>query len=186
MRYDPITEKPYCCVPAVLQMIMARRGLPCKSQEEIGWELGLLVPPEIKSAFTRVRTGPKPPAGYGTQISKPEFSIENFFNRNRLPLHITRFSPLSFKELTATLKDALDREYDVVLCFSSQRLFGEGDREHVALIEAFNRTAGRVKLVDPAIGAPKHRTASIDKIFETIQTHEASSLGGLWLISEVE
>ena len=165
-------------------MIMARRGLPCKSQEEIGWELGLLVPPEIKSAFTRVRTGPKPPAGYGTQISKPEFSIENFFNRNRLPLHITRFSPLSFKELTATLKDALDREYDVVLCFNSQRLFGEGDREHVALIEAFNRTAGRVKLVDPAIGAPKHRTASIDKIFETIKTHDASTLGGLWLISE--
>ena len=154
------------------------------SQEEIGWELGLLVPPELKSAFTRVRTGPQPPAGYGTRISKPDYSIENFFNRNRLPLGIKRVSPSSFEELTATLQDALDREYDVVLCFNSQRLFGDGDREHVSLIEAFNSAAGRVTMVDPAIGAPKHRTASIDKIFETIQDHDASTLGGLWIISE--
>jgi hypothetical protein len=165
-------------------MILTRRGLPCMSQGEIGWELGLLVPPEIKSAFTRVRTGPQPPAGYGTRISNPEFSIGNFFNRNRLPLCIKRVSPSSFEELTATLQDALDREYDVVLCFNSRRLFGDGDREHVALIQSFNGAAGRVTMVDPAIGAPKHRTASIDKIFETIQAHDASTLGGLWLISE--
>ena len=155
------------------------------SQEEIGWELGLIVPPEIKSAFTRVRTGPQPPAGYGTQTSKPEFLFENFFSRNRLPLRIARVSPSSSEELTATLQHALDRNNDVVLCFNSQRLFGDGDREHVALIEAFNSAAGRMTLVDPAIGAPKHRTASIDKILEAIQTHDAGTMGGLWLISEI-
>jgi hypothetical protein len=144
----------------------------------------LLVPLEIKSAFAKVRTGPQPPAGYGTQISKPEFSIENFFNRNRLPLRIARVSPSSSEELAATLQDALDRSNDVVLCFNSRRLFGDGDGEHVALIEALNSATGRVTMVDPAIGTPKHRTASIDKIFETIQTHDASTLGGLWLISE--
>ena len=156
------------------------------SQGEIGWELGLLVPPEIKSAFTRVRTGPQPPAGYGTQTSKPEFSIEKFFKRNRLPLRIAGVSPSSSEESAATLLDALDRNNDVILCFDSRRLFGDGDREHVALIEAFNKAAGRVTLVDPAIGAPKHRTASIDNIFETIQTHAAGTLGGLWLISEIK
>jgi hypothetical protein len=56
----------------------------------------------------------------------------------------------------------------------------------LALIEAFNEAAGRVTLVDPAIGAPKHRTASIDNIFEAIQTHAAGTLGGLWLISEIK
>lgn len=167
-------------------MILTRRGLPCKSQEEIGWELGLLVPPEVKSAFTRVRTGPQPQAGYGTRISKPEYSIENFFNRNHLPLCIKQVSPSSSEELTATLQDALGRDFDVVLCFNSQRLFGDGDIEHVALIETFNSATGRVTMVDPAIGAPKHRTASSDKIFETIQAHDASKLGGLWLISEEE
>jgi hypothetical protein len=86
--------------------------------------------------------------------------------------------------LAAALKDALDRDYDVILCFNSRRLFGEGDREHVALIEAFNSATGRVTMVDPAIRAPRHRTASIDKIFETIQAHDAGTLGGLWLISQ--
>ena len=37
MRYEPITEKPSCCVPAVLQMVLKRRGLPCMTQDEIGW-----------------------------------------------------------------------------------------------------------------------------------------------------
>lgn len=72
MRYDSITERPFCCVPAVLQMIQAKRGIRSKSQEEIGWDLGLIVPPEVKSAFTKVRTGPEPRAGYGTQTSNSE------------------------------------------------------------------------------------------------------------------
>ena len=44
-RYTPITEKPYCCVPAVLQMIQQRRGFDFASQDEIGYQLGLIVPP---------------------------------------------------------------------------------------------------------------------------------------------
>jgi hypothetical protein len=183
MRYDPITEKPYCCVPAVLHMILARRGLTCMSQDEIGWELGLLVPAEIKSTFTKVRTGPMPPAGYGTQTSKPEFSIENYFECNHLPLSISRVLPSSLKELISILEGALDRDNDGVLCFNSQRLFGDGDIEHVALIEAFNKTNGQVTLVDPAIGAPKRRIAAIDDIFETMREHAVSALGEIWIIS---
>jgi hypothetical protein len=98
MRYDPITEKPYCCVPAVLQMIQARRSLRSTSQEEIGWELGLIVPPEIKSKFTKVRTGSKPRTGYRTQTSKPEFSIEKYFDHKHLPLSIARILPSSFND----------------------------------------------------------------------------------------
>lgn len=186
MRYNPISEKPYCCVPAVLQMILARRGLPCMSQDEIGWELGLLVPPEIESAFTKVRTGPMPSVGYGTQTAKPEFSIEIFFSRNRLPLSIARLSPSSLKELISILETALACDNDVVLCFNSQSLFGDGDIEHAALIETFNKTTGQVTVVDPAISSPKHKIASIENIFATIQAHDISTLGGVWIISEIE
>ena len=183
MRYDPIVEKPYGCVPAVLQMILARRGLPCMSQDEIGWELGLLVPPGLKSAFAKVRTGPMPPAGYGTQILKPEFSIENYFNRNHLPLSIQRVSPSSLDALISAIETALDRDNDVVLCFNSRRLFGDGDSEHVAIIEAFNKTSGQVTLVDPAIGAPKRRNAAVESVFATIQEHTVSPLGGIWIVA---
>jgi hypothetical protein len=186
MRYDPVTEKPYCCVPAVLQMIQARRNLPCMTQDEIGWELGLLVPPEIKSEFTKVRTGPMPITGYGTQTSKPEFSIEKYFDRNHLPLSITKVFHSSLKELISTIKAALDQDNDVVLCFNSQRLFDDGDIEHVSLIEEFNEVSGAVTVVDPAIGAPKRRTTTLVRICETIKKHDVSVLGGFWIISERE
>lgn len=184
MRYDPITEKPYCCVPAVLQMIQARRGLRSMSQDEIGWELGLIVPPEKKSEFTKVRTGSKPRAGYGTQTSKPEFSIERYFDHKHLPLSITRVPPSSLNELISTIEAAFAQDNDIVLCFNSQLLFGDGDVEHVSLIEEFNKNSGRVTVVDPEIGSPKRRITMISEVFKTIQNHNVSEIGGLWIISE--
>jgi len=89
------------------------------SQDDIGWELGLFVSSEIKSEFVRVRTGPKPKAGYGTQTSKPEFSVERYFDRNYLPLSLTRVSPSSLKDLILSIRTALDQDNDVVLCFNS-------------------------------------------------------------------
>ena len=183
MRYDPITEKPYCCVPAVLQMILTRRGLPCTTQDDIGWDLGLIVPPEAVPEFTAVRTGPMPRAGYGTRTSKPEFSIESYFDRRRLPLSITRVSPASPDEMISRIEDGFTQGDDIVLCFNSQVLFGDGDIEHVALIESFTIDSGRVTVIDPAIGAPKRRNTTSAAIFETIRNHDASAIGGLWIIS---
>jgi hypothetical protein len=154
------------------------------SQDEIGWELGLIVPAEASSEFTKVRTGPKPRAGYGTRISNPRFSIENYFIRNHLPLSITRVSPPSPVELISIIEVFFDRDDDVVLCLNSQHLFGDGDIEHVFLIEEYSSTKGQVTVVDPAIGAPIYRVTTVDHIFKTIQEHNVSALGGLWIVSE--
>ena len=183
MRYDHITEKPYCCVPAVLQMIQERRGLISMSQDEIGWELGLIVPAEVKSKFIKVRTGPKPSVGYGTQVSNPQFSIEEYFARNCLPLSIKRVSATSVLELDSIIGSALKKDDDIVLCLNSLHLFGEGDIEHVFLIEKYNEAIDEVTVVDPAIGAPVHRVTVVGSIFETIQNHNVSTLGGIWIIS---
>jgi hypothetical protein len=184
MRYDPVTEKPYCCVPSVLQMIQARRGLPFKSQDEIGWDLGLIVPLEIKSKFTKVRTGPEPKTGYGTQTYEPEFSIENYFHRNQLPLSIKILLPSSFEEMISIIELSLKKENDVVLCFNSRHLFGDGDLEHVSLIESYDRGSDHVIIIDPSIRAPKVRGSSLLKIFNTIQNHGISKNNGLWIISD--
>ena len=184
MRYDPIIEKPYCCIPAVLQMIQVRRGFRSMTQDEIGWELGLLVPPYIKSEFTKVRTGPKPKTGYGTRTSEPEFSIENYFYRNRLPLSITRLLPSSLKEMISIIELTLKQENDIILCFNSQHLFGDGDLEHVSLIEAFNKANDQVTVIDPAIEAPKVRFTTSVEVFKTIQNHGISRNSGLWIISD--
>ena len=154
------------------------------SQDEIGWELGLIVPPEIESEFMKVRTGSKPQAGYGTQTSKPKFSIERYFDSNQLPLSIARVSPSTLRELISTIDSAIGQDNDIILCFNSQLLFGEGDIEHVSIIEEFNKDSGQITVVDPAIGLPKRRSTTIAEVFRTIQNHDVSEIGGLWIISE--
>lgn len=83
-KYNPKTEKPYCCVPAVLQMIQERRGLDFASQDEIGYQLGLIVPTKKAYSFSKVRTGRMPKTGWGTQTNKKQCSINNYFFRNNL------------------------------------------------------------------------------------------------------
>ena len=80
----------------------------------------------------------------------------------------------------------LPQDKDIALCFNSQLLFGDGDKEHVFLIEEFNKKSGRITVVDPAIGSPKRRTTAIAEVFKTIQNHTVSEIGGLWIISERE
>ena len=90
------------------------------------------------------------------------------------------------EEFISTLDAALEQDNDLVLCFDSRRLFGHGDREHVALIEGLNRESGLVTLLDPAADIPGRKTAGVDRILATIQAHALSNLGGLWIISEAE
>ena len=77
--YKLIKQKPYCCVPVCISMILDRRKIKHGSQEEIGYELGLVVLKEKTHLFTKVRIGKKPVAGYGTQINKEKYSINNYF-----------------------------------------------------------------------------------------------------------
>ncbi len=167
-------------------MIQERRGLPSMAQEEIGWELGLIVPHETKSAFRKVRTGPKPRSGYGTQTSKQRFSIERYFERQHLPLCIARVSPSSPEELISQIAAAFALDRDIVLCFDSRLLFGDGDIEHVCLVETFDKDRGQATVIDPAIGAPKRRIISIAEVYRAVQNHGAGRARGVWIISERE
>ena len=184
MRYHPITEKSYCCVPAVLQMIQERRGMGSMTQDEIGWELGLIVPPCSKAQFTKVRTGPEPKAGYGTQTAKPEYCIENYSHRHRLLLSMTKTLPPSLEEMISIIEEALEQDDDIIVCYRSRHLFGDGDLEHASLIESFNKAGDRVTVVDPAIDAPRIRSTTPVRLFDTILNHGTSASSGLWIVSD--
>lgn len=78
-RYIPLTQQPYCCVPACFQMIMYRHGIPLVPQEELAYELGLIVPEKDTYLFGKVRSGEKPSSGWGTQIQKDEYDPNKVF-----------------------------------------------------------------------------------------------------------
>ena len=184
--YTPVTEMPYCCLPAVLQMVQYRRGLEYESQGKIGYQLGLIVPPEMEHIFDEVRTGPEPKAGYGTQTTKEEFSINNYLVRNKLPLEFSLVIPPSVEKLTDLLISHLSKSDDVIICYNSQLLFGDGDMEHVSLVQDLDTDTGDITIVDPAIGVPKHRTVNIDTLFKVLISHDCSDRGGLWIISSIK
>jgi len=180
--YFPVTEKPYCCVPAVLQMVLKRRGLKYQSQEEIGYQLGLIVPSESRYHFNKVRSGPEPETGYGTQTSKEEFSIPNYFHNNNLPLMLTKWQPAHIQELREYLSRFLSCGDDVAICYNRQLLFGDGDMEHLSLIQCFDNEANTVLIIDPAIGVPKHRKVNLEKLSNVLISNRASEQIGLWII----
>jgi hypothetical protein len=86
--------------------------------------------------------------------------------------------------MNSIIELAIDQENDIIVCFNSQHLFGDGDLEHVSLIESFNKEIDHVTIIDPAIGTPKVRSTMSSEIFNTIQNHGISENNGLWIISD--
>lgn len=178
LHYVQVTEKPYCCVPAVLQMILKRRRLKKLSQEKIGWELGLTVPKEKTHLFKKVRTSTREPQyGWGTKTYKKEFSINNFFLKKKLPLACTIESLQNIKDVSQFISTHLQDNHDIIICYNSQILFNDGDREHVSLIQSIDRDI--ITLIDPAIRVPKIRKITLPKLLQALLPQKA-----FWVISQ--
>jgi hypothetical protein len=182
--YRRRVELPYCCVPAVLQMVFERRGMTTPEQEKIGYELGLIVPEEMAHRFHRVRTDSKPPSGgWGTQTGLEEFSIGQYFERHHLPLRIVEYPASEIPDLEtflAFLAHHLKQGDDVVACFDQQHLLGTGDTEHVSLVQAVGR--GFVALVDPAEDSPGLYHVQATQLLEALRARRTGRFG-LWVIS---
>ncbi|MDR1300499.1 MAG: hypothetical protein LBK50_02215 [Candidatus Nomurabacteria bacterium] len=54
-RYVPFTQQKYDCAPTSIMMIMYRNGIPLMSTEELGYRLGLVVPPKDKALYCQSR-----------------------------------------------------------------------------------------------------------------------------------
>ena len=72
MRYKHISQKPYCCVPACVQMILLRRQLVVKQKQvDMAFDLGVVLPPEDRHMLPRSYPGyPRQIAGTHIEIKK--------------------------------------------------------------------------------------------------------------------
>ncbi len=180
--YKPITQKPYCCVPACISMILDRRNILHETQDEIGYELGLIVPKDKAHLFTKVRTGEKPVAGYGTQVDKEEYSINNYFKKNNINLKEKYFFVKDIPDVKDFIISNIKKNNDIMVCFNNKILYGSGDWGHVSLIQGIEKDT--VFLVDPEKDVPKIRKVKLDKLISAIEYHGKEKRGGFWLISE--
>jgi hypothetical protein len=184
-RYTPFTQQSYCCVPTSIQMIMYRNGISLIPAEEIGYHLGLTVPPEDADLFFRVRVSEEPPAGsgYGTQIQFPEYEPNQALKKLQIPLVFSQKLASSIEspsDLVKTLREVEEADSDALLCFNHGVIRGEyqPNSGHVVV---FDKLVGNdVQIVDVSPRNPKWRTVSTDVLFDAIQQHGDDNAGGVW------
>jgi hypothetical protein len=158
-KYIPLTQQRYCCVPTCIQMILLRRKIPLKSQEDIGYDLGLIVPKKDRKLFQRVRTGKKPKAGWGTQVEKSIYSINHFFKKNKINLKEQYFFLTDSEEIEKFLEKNL-KDKDIIVCFNNKALYNKGKNVgHVSIVESIK--GNYITLIDPGRNVPKYRKVSL-------------------------
>ncbi len=189
-RYVPLTQQSSCCVPTSIQMIMYRNGIPLIPAEELGYHLGLTVPPEEKHLFYDVRTSEKPPsdAGYGTQIFRPEYDPNVVFDHFNIPLkyHIKLAKDIRDEdELLKLLKEIEEKDGDALLCFNHGVIRGKFE-PHSGHVVVFDKVIdGQVRLVDASPNQPKWRLVELSLLFDAIKHHGNASSGGIWYFDYV-
>ena len=180
--YKPIKQKPYCCVPACISMVLDRRKTKHSSQEEIGYELGLIIPKEKIHLFTKIKTGKKPIAGYGTQVNKKKYSINNYFFKNKIKLKETHYPIEKNKNTNKFIVENLRSGNDLIVCFNNKKLYGGEDYGHVSLIQKINDNI--ITLIDPENNVPDKRKVKLQKLVDAMECHGKKKRGGFWIISE--
>lgn len=168
MKYNKIIQKPYCCVGACLEAILNRHNIENTGQEDIAYQLGLIVPEEDKNLFKRVRIGEKPNAGYGTQIQKEEYSINNYFVQNNIPLEEEYYFITDLEEANTFL--FLNNDNDILICMHCGTLYDKpyADWGHMVLFENIKSNEVTILEVSPK---RDYESFPLDKLLESISIH---------------
>jgi len=187
-RYIPLTQQPSSCVPTCIQMVMYKNDIPLLPAEEIGYYLGLTVHPDRAGLFHIVRTAENPPpAGYGTQIYKPEYEPNSAFKKHDIPLKFSKKlvseigSPQELLVLLATIED---KDGDALLCFHHGELIDD-DSKNWGHVVVFDRILdGQIRIVDPSPDQPKWRLVKAEKLYSAMRKHGEQKSAGIWLLDK--
>lgn len=188
-RYIPFVQQPYCCAAACLQMVMYRLKIPLIPQEDIAYELGLVVPKADRKFFQHPRQVKKPDWGWGTNILSKGHSIDEAMKRLEVPLRARFYwanDIPSVDDLLETLRDMQEEDGDILVCFDHGLLWGnEKTNGHVCVFDRVEDTS--IWLVNPEREAPKHQKVEAAKLYGAMKDHfEDKGAGGLWLIERTE
>ncbi len=181
-RYVPFVQQPYCCGPACLQMILYKNRLPLVPQEEIGAELGLVVPLDFKNLFYNVdaREEPVVSSGFGTRIQDPSYSLEKLIKKLAWPFDLeiklaSRFTTQD--ELINEMRELVSVDADVLVCFQNEN--GTG---HICVLDVIDIDS--VRVMDPSSNYPKWRVISHTDIFDLVKAHGDDNYAGLWILKK--
>jgi hypothetical protein len=184
-RYVPFTQQQDCCVPTSILMIMYRNNIPLIPAEELGYNLGLTIPPEKDNLFYHARVSDEPPstAGYGTQIFNPIYEPNKVFKELGIPMSfsIELADDIKGTEDLLSKLGAIEKEDgDALLCFNHGVIKGEY-KPFSGHVVVFDRIIdGKIRIVDASPNQPKWRLVEPSLMFEAIEKHGNNRSGGIW------
>ena len=164
-------------------MILKRNNVSDKNQIEIAYDLGLTVPEEYREMYPNAIFGDKPSAGYGTQIQKTEYSINNFFETNNIRLYEEYYYIENENETKDFLENNVDN--DILVCCHCKTLYDapHADWGHMLLFETIEND--NVTLLDP--GAKRnYEIIPLSKLVRAITIHGKENGAGFYLIRKLE
>lgn len=184
MKYKHISQKPYCCVPACIQMILQRRKLPILLQTDIAYDLGIILPPQDRHLLPKSHKGLRPKAGWGTRVNLKKYSLTKFFKQRGYSLKETFQSAKKFSSANQFRKFLLENikeRNDLLICFNYPMLYRiKGLWGHASLIEKVGEE--KVILRDPNLKHKKVREVLLDDLLAALKNHHH---GGIWVIKSL-
>jgi hypothetical protein len=185
--YSPIPQLPYCCVPAILQWILYRHGFPIDNQEEIGIELGLRLPERVKNGFNNPHIAyliDEPRDGWGTQIEKKKYSINNYFYSHKLPFTCSEQSTFhSVSKIKTFIESNFRKDNDIIIRYLKQHPVRPSEYNgHFSLISALNKNENMITVGDPA--GPIFWKCYLEEIIDLMSNKHDSVQRGLYIISK--
>ncbi|MBI2506645.1 MAG: hypothetical protein HYW00_00700 [Candidatus Colwellbacteria bacterium] len=163
-----------------------RHNIPLIPAELMGWYFNLLVPKKDANLFYKVRMGPMPSAGYGTQLREKE-PANKMFKEMKIPLRmdwrlINEFKNLKdFKKYLAKVER---RNVDIVACFSYGKLYNTAYLGgHTTVVDKIYISKNKIRLIDPDQDVAKWNTVSIPKLYRAMIFHGSKNHAGFWEFS---
>jgi hypothetical protein len=188
-RYIPFTQQKYDCVPTSILMIMYRNGIPLLPSEELGYHLGLVVPPSDKKLYYKPRVSKTPPpSGYGTKINKAKYMPNKVFDKLGIPLKCKLILADDIKnaeDLVAILTEVEKNDTDALLCFNYS-MANELPYKNGGHVVVFDRIInGKIRIVDAWYKNPKWQLRDPKLLYKAIKIHGNKNAGGVWLFEKV-
>ncbi len=181
MKYTKIIQKKYCCVGACLEMILNRHKIKNSGQEDIAYQLGLIVPEEEKQNYQKVRVGKKPIAGYGTQIQEKEYTINNFFDKNNINLKESYYYITDYKEAKEFLEKNNNKDILIIVHCGTLYNFQSADWGHMILFEKMEND--KVTILECS-AKRDYENFKLKHLLNAIKYHGKEKGAGFYLIED--
>ena len=179
-EYTPIIASNGMCVPATLKVIIAQNKLDFNI-EDIAKDLGIEIPKEFAKQYPNLVVNKN--NQFYQPINKKEFSINNFFKKNKIPLTMKRYYLTDPAKIQTLIADKI-KTNDIAICYDFPTTINKDAKwGHVALATKISKA--KIDLLNSYIcNKDQKYTISIELIAKAIKKHTKRKMAGIWIFEK--